>query len=114
MKLEDIKAPKGFVIRGYETPKLGDYILCPDYTYEILSCEELVASNHFCIVLDKVWAPEIGKYYQFSDDEDFCEDHSEIKKLSEISKVDMQVYKYIDRDNISWRYIRPVPGEFVK
>ncbi len=113
MKLEDIKAPKGFVIRGYETPEPGDYILCPDNTFDIASVP-LVTMKHFCLVLDRVWEPEKGKYYEFSDDKDFL---VYIKMFSHINKSASSqptTPKYTDTDGIEWRYIRPVQGELGK
>ncbi len=59
--------------------------------------------------------PQIGKYYEFSDDEDFVEEYSGVKKLYAIIDLSPpEVYKYIDSDGIGWRYIRPVQGELGK
>ena len=72
-------------------------------------------------ILERAWEPEVGKYYEFSDDQNFCEDSSEIKKLYQVRDIDsLEISKYIDMDRYiddtgeSWRFIRPVEGEFGK
>ncbi len=64
---------------------------------------------------------EVGKYYEFSNDQKFFEDSSEIRKLYQVRDIDsLEVSKYIDIDRYidntgkRWRFIRPVEGELGK
>ena len=109
MKLEDIKAPKGFEIRGYETPEPGDYILCPDNRFDIADPAE--NPKQFCIVLDRVWEPEIGKYYEFSDYVDFPTPI--LRKYVGSAYAQNTTLQYLDETGESWRYIRPVEKELL-
>ncbi len=117
MKLEDIKAPKGYQIKGFDYPCVGDYILLP-------SGKEFKIDTHHhayhCagIILEEIWEPEIGKYYEFSDYSDYSD--PEIHKLkrfnenfiSENNSAGTLGFKYIDDKGCEWRYIRPIQGEF--
>ncbi len=105
MKLEDIKVPQGFVIRGYETPKEGDYILCPDNTFDVngASYNDI---HHFCIILDRIWKPQVGKYYEFSDYADFPVPI--VRKYVGNHTKENGECKYKDETSETWRYIRPI------
>ncbi len=110
MKLKDIKAPEGFKIRGFEMPVEGDYVLsCCGEAMQVTSDDH---AYHCCgIILERVWEPEIGKYYEFSDDENF--NYSAIRKFSDFTR-DSDVYNFMDTGSICWIYVRPVNGEFGK
>ena len=112
MKLEDIKPPKGFVIRGYEKPSTGDYILCPDNTFDI-AAPACANYQSFCIVLDKVPEPEIGKYYEFSDLPDFTCSTS-LGVYTGKSTCTAGREQYFTEKGTGWLYIRPVKGELGK
>ncbi len=113
MKLEDIKPPKGFVIRGYEKPEPGDYILCPDNTFDYYIADPAGRGHYhyFCIILDRVWRPEVGKYYEFSAFHDFSD--TVICKYARMNPNSCALL-YEDHTGAMWSYIRPVEGELGK
>ena len=120
MKLEDVKAPEGFKVKGFKYPKEGEYVLLPTGKAVRVGFHDH-AFKCGGIILEKIGEPEVGKYYEFSDDQNFCEDSSEIKKLHSVRDIDsLEISKYIDMDRYiddtgeSWRFIRPVEGEFGK
>ncbi len=109
MKLEDIKVPEGYEVKGFNYPCAGDYVLLPsgepfevskdDYTYHCGG-----------IILEKVWEPEIGKYYEFSGYADFP---TPIIRKYVGNPSENEKYKYEDEIGESWRYIRPVQEELL-
>ncbi len=112
MKLEDIKPPKGFTIRGYQMPADGEYILCSDNVARRVTVDDF-AYHCAAIVLDPVWEPEIGKYYEFSDLADFtCSTTLGLYVGSEID-VCGRVKYFTDKD-VGWYHIRPIKGELGK
>ncbi len=106
MKLEDIKAPEGFTIRGYQMPADGEYILCSNNVARKIYVDDF---EYHCavIVLDPVWEPEIGKYYEFSDYPDYS--NPVIQKYVGNPWKD-QEYTYEDESGERWNYMRPVNG----
>ncbi len=120
MKLEDVKAPEGFKIKGFKYPKEGEYVLLPTGKAVRVGFHDH-AFKCGGIILEKIGEPEVGKYYEFSDDQNFHEDSSAIKKLNQVREIDsLEVSKYIDIDRYiddtgkRWRYIRHIEGEFGK
>ena len=110
MKLKDIKAPKGYQIKGFDYPSVGDYILLP-------SGEEFKIDTHHhayhCagIILEETWKPEIGKYYEFSDYVDFPTPI--LRKYVGSAYAQNTTLQYLDETGESWRYIRPVKEELL-
>ncbi len=112
MKLEDIKPPKGFTIRGYQMPAEREYILCSDNVARKVSIDDF-AYHCAVIVLDRVWEPEIGKYYEFSDLADFTCSTS-LGVYTGKSTCTAGREQYFTDKGIGWLYIRPVKGELGK
>ncbi len=107
MKLEDIKVPEGFTIRGYEAPEPGDYILCPDNTFDYYIADPAGCGHYhyFCIILDRIWKPQVGKYYEFSEYDDFP---TPVIRKYIGNPRENEKYKYEDDTGETWRYIRPI------
>ena len=111
MKLEDIKVPEGYEVKGFDYPCAGDYVLLPsgepfevskdDYTYHCGG-----------IILEKVWEPEVGKYYEFADFADFPT--SILRKYIGSAYAQNTTPQYLDEKGECWTYIRPFEGELGK
>ena len=110
MKLEDIKAPEGYQIQGFNYPSVGDYILLP--SGEAFKIDTHHHAYH-CggIILEKVWEPEVGKYYEFADYADFPTP-SAIRKYVGNPRGNER-YRYEDENGEVWRYIRPFKEELL-
>ena len=106
MKLEDIKAPEGFAIRGYQMPAEGEYVLCSDNVARRVSVDDF-AYHCAGIVLEPVWEPEIGALYEFSDDNLSFADN-EYGIFSGYNKNVNSKFKYRDEEGTAWASIRPI------
>ena len=106
MKLEDIKAPEGFKIRGFEMPVEGDYVLsCCGEVMKVTSDDH---AYHCCgIILERFWEPEIGALYEFSDDNLSFADN-EYGIFTGYNQNVNGKFKYRDEEGTAWASIRPI------
>ena len=111
MKLR-LEIPEGYEVKGFDYPCVGDYVLLPSGEPFEVSKDDYV---YHCggIILEKVWEPEAGCVYEFSDVDDFtCV--TEIGVYTH-SGLDMHGrILYFTSKSVGWKYIRPFQGKIGK
>ena len=105
----DLEIPEGFKVKSFDYPMDGDYVLMTHGECMKVSTED---HAYHCagIVLEEVWEPQTGKYYEFSDLPDFsCITTVGVYTSSEIDTYGRVLY-FSDK-GIGWYCIRPLEGE---